>query len=220
MEAQKWVTPSAGCREEAEVREDDLGFSWGSLSSGCVRSARAGLPRVSCLTSNPPVSRACGRRPAPPPSSGEPQGAPPPSLVPAPPRSLHRARSFQHRGQRLGPRGRGACRAAAPPTPKARAWELRPLFTLRSRAGKDRKGGAVVVTFLSFGVLPPNHFWSAVPSPAHPSLVPCMSSWNLQSLGGRQSLPGHWFLLPISFRAQLLRAFCVLSPVLEARTIY
>ena len=68
-------------------------------------------------------------------------------------RQGNRARSFQHRGQRLGPRGRGACRAAAPPTPQARAWELRPLFTLRSRAGKDRKGGAVVVTFLSFGVV-------------------------------------------------------------------
>ncbi|XP_027381290.1 pectinesterase inhibitor 10-like [Bos indicus x Bos taurus] len=115
MEAQKWVTPSAGCGEEAEVREDDLGFSWGSLSRGCVRSARAGLPRVSCLPLNPPGSRACGRRPAPPPSSGEPQGTPPPSLVPAPPRSLHRARSFSTVASASGPAAEAL--AERPPHP-------------------------------------------------------------------------------------------------------
>lgn len=213
MEAQKWVTPSAGCGEEAEVREDDLGFSWGSLSRGCVRSARAGLPRVSCLPLNRPAGVALPR-----------------PLPAESPRELRPLRS-----SRLRPAPSTARAASAPwPAPRAprqrRVPSGRPthstsrrlgtLFTLRSRADKDRKGGAVVVTFLSLGVLPPNHFWSAVPSPAHTSLIPYMSSWNLQSLGGRQSLPGHWFLLPISFRAQLLRAFCVLSPVLEARTIY
>lgn len=46
-EAQKWVSPSAGCGEEAEVREDDLGFSRGSLSRGlcplCLSPPASGL---------------------------------------------------------------------------------------------------------------------------------------------------------------------------------